>query len=532
MNCLVLEWGDEIVLIDCGIQFPDARYAGADLLAPDFTYLHDKWDRIRGVVVTHGHDDHIGAIPILARYTDLDIYCTAFPRGLIELRQSEIDTDYETRFHRIRPGKQFSIGSFTFEPISVHHSIIESLGLAIHTPVGTIVHTGDFKHDPHEADGSAPFEDFKRVGESGVRLLFSDSTNAERSGHTVSEASIEESFERIFSNQTGRIFIALFASNIRRIERLLGLAKKLGKKVALAGRSMHAYTRIAFEQKSLSIPQDILIPISAIHTVESNHLIILTTGSQAEARSALLRMSQGTHNDVQIRAGDLVLLSSRFIPGNERAITGMIDNLCRSGADVLYESIHQIHVSGHGFQDELEMMLKAVRPEYFVPVHGEYRHLAKHALIARRTGIDHSKIHVIENGQTLELTSHGLEIGERLQLQKIVLVENELMHRNPEIFSQRASLAKTGILFATFLVDSRSRRLLLEPHVSAHGVLYRESEPDASVIAEEASYMLARLYKKSGREEDFLEMARIELRRFFKHRASHKPVVVPLLLEL
>lgn len=533
MNCLALEWRDEIVLVDCGIQFPDARFAGADLLAPDFSYLSDRWNKLRGIVVTHGHDDHIGAIPILLQSIDLDVFCTPFPRGLIENKIAEVPTENEIRFHKIKPYKKFRIGSFDFEPIPVQHSIIESLALFISTPVGNIVHTGDFKHDPHEADaGEETFNRFEKVAKEGVRLLLSDSTNAERLGHTISESDIERSFEGILTKETGRIIIALFASNIRRIGRLLRLAHRLGKRVALAGRSMHSYTKLAHQLSSLNIPEDTLIPLESIQTIPDSRLIILCTGSQAEPQSALIRMAAGTHKDVKIRDGDLVILSSRFIPGNERAITSMIDNLYRAGAEVLYESIHQIHVSGHGFQDELLMMLNAVRPECFIPVHGEYRHLAKHAMLAERSGIQKANIKVIENGQIVELSRDRIELGERLALQKTVIVENELMHRSPEIFSQRNSLARTGIVFVTFIRDSRSHRLLTEPCVSSYGLLYRETELDPAYITEEASHAMRKLYRAAGKEDDFLEIARIELRRFYKRRSSHKPVVIPLMLDI
>ncbi|MBI1861409.1 MAG: ribonuclease J, partial [Deltaproteobacteria bacterium] len=339
-------------------------------------------------------------------------------------------------------------------------------------------------------------------------------------------------FQTLLTKQKGRIIIALFASNIRRIERLLKVIHSQGKRVALAGRSMNSYTKLAHALSALNIPEDTLVPLANIHDIPKKNLVILCTGSQAEPQSALLRMATGTHKDVQVDTGDLIMLSSRFIPGNERAITNMIDNLYRAGADVLYESIHQIHVSGHGFQDELMMMLNSVKPECFIPIHGEYRHLAKHALLAERSGVKRSNIRVIENGQIVELSAKVMELGDRLNMQKTVIVENEAMHRSPEIFSQRNSLAKTGIVFCTFLIDHRTHRLLMEPVVSAYGVLYREIETDPNLILDEASHAMRKLYRNASKSDDFLETARIELRRFFKQRASHKPVAIPLMLEI
>jgi ribonuclease J len=532
MNCLVLEWKNDIVLVDCGLQFPDASYAGVDLLLPDLTYLKSRLKKIRGVVVTHGHDDHIGAIPFLARECDLDVYCTAFPEGLIRNKLVEFNDVHEVRFHPIKPRKTFSVGVFKFDPLPVAHSIIESVAFAIETPVGNLIHTGDFKHDADESkEAPLGFEAFEEWSRKGVLVLFSDSTNAERNGHTLSERDIAQSFEGIFSRQTGRLVIALFASNIRRIERLLGLAKKLHKKVALAGRSMLAYTKLAHEQSSLDIPEDTLILLENIHQYPDKDIIILATGSQAEPQSALVRVAQNIHKDIRIRSGDLVILSSRFIPGNERAITTMIDHLYRAGAEVLYESIHQIHVSGHGFQDELMMMMRAVRPKFFVPIHGEYRHLKKHASLALQAGVSPAHINVIEDGQMLEVSPEGVVLGEKLELQKVAIVEGEILDGNPQAFSQRANLAKTGIVFAVILREADSYRLIAEPQVSFHGLLFRQGEsPEAA--QKEAIQTIEEVHAEFAAKGDLTEHLRLELRRFFKKRVSHKPVVIPMILEI
>jgi ribonuclease J len=402
MNCMLLEWKNEVILIDCGIQFADPSYTGIELLAPDFSFLRKKLKKIKGVIVTHGHEDHIGAIPYLAREVPLNIYTTPFPRGLLAEKFTEFSKLKEVKFHGIKPREKFTVGSFTFDPIPVAHSIIESLAVSIETPVGTLIHTGDFKHDANElGEAKFDFKPFEQIGKKGVRLLMSDSTNAERTGHTLSERDITKSFEKILKEQNTRIIIGLFASNIRRVENLLKVAGKLGKKVALAGRSMHTYTKLAHEQLSLTIPVDTLVAIEDTHKYPDDQVVVLVTGSQAEPGSALMRMSQGTHNTFSIKPNDSIILSSRFIPGNERAITRMIDELYRLGADVMYESIHQIHVSGHGFQEELLMMLNATKPENFVPIHGEFRHLKKHSLLAKKAGVDGKKIFVIENGQSI-----------------------------------------------------------------------------------------------------------------------------------
>jgi ribonuclease J len=532
MNCLVVEYGDDLVLIDCGVQFPDSSYVGVDLLVPDLSYVRARLNKLRGVIVTHGHDDHIGAIPYLLKDTSLDIYATPFPKGLIENKMAEVPDTKEIRFHEISPRVKFKVGCFEFDPIPVQHSIIEALAFAIKTPIGTLVHSGDFKHDPRETSrGVITFEPFEQIGKEGVLLLLSDSTNAERAGHTLSETDIAQSFDQILSAQTGRMIIALFASNIRRIENLMGLAHKQGKKVALVGRSMHSYTRLAHMLESLNIPADTLILLEDIQRYRDDQIIVLATGSQAEPQSALVRIAQGINKDFQIRAGDRVILSSRFIPGNERAIAQMIDNLYRSGAEVMYESVQQIHVSGHGFQEELLMMLNATKPKYFVPIHGHYRHLAKHAKLAKEAGVLPENVFVIENGQALEVTEKGLQLAERLELQRTAVFEMSFMQGSPTLFTQRLALAKTGIVFTAILRDKKTKKIVGVPSVRSYGIMYRQGEHDENV-QNEAQSRLVEVYQDSSAEKDLEDTIRLEMRRFYKKKASHKPVVIPVILDI
>ena len=532
MNCLVLEWDGELCLIDCGVQFPDASYAGVDILVPDFQYVLSRLERLRGIIVTHGHDDHIGAIPFMARHADLDVYSTPFPRGLIQQRLQETVGAREVTFHEVAPHKPFRVGPFTFEPIPVRHSIIESLAYAITTPAGVIVHTGDFKHDANEIGGETfGMEAFEALGRKGVTLLLSDSTNAERVGHTLSETDIARSFEGIFATQSGRLFIALFASNIRRIENLLRLAHLFGKKVAFAGRSMHSYTRLAHEQGSIRLPPDTLVLLEDTRNYPDAQVLVLLTGSQAEPRSVLTRVAEGIHKDIELRRGDKVLMSSRFIPGNERAITRMIDHLYRQGAEVIYESISQIHVSGHGFQDELLMMLRAVRPKYFIPIHGEYRHLAKHAALARETGVAPENVFIVENGQSVSLEGQSMRVTERLDLQKGVVVDGFLMQGPSTLFTHRLNLAKTGIVFVALVRDKRTRELLGAPRVHSYGLMLRGGK-DAVEVLNGASDMLAEVYPEVRGKADLEDILRLEVRRFIRKHASHKPVVVPVILDV
>lgn len=526
MNCLIFETHRDMILIDCGIQFPGASYAGVELLAPDLSYIQSRLKMLRGIIITHGHEDHIGAIPYLAQMHKLNVYSTPFPKGLIQQKLTEVPDTHPIHFHEIKDGKSFTVGSFTFHPIPVQHSIIESMAFVIETPAGNIVHTGDFKHDPSEMNGiSIGFEPFREWSKQGILLLLSDSTNAEMEGHTLSEVNIKHTFDRVMDQQNGRIIIALFASNIRRIENLLILASQHGKKVALAGRSMNFYTRLAFEQSSLAIPENTLIPLETIHDYPDNNIIILATGSQAEPRSVLVRIAEGNHPQIQIKESDQFILSSRFIPGNEKAITSMIDQLYRSGADVLYESIHQIHVSGHGFQDELLMMLKAVKPKFFIPIHGEYRHLAKHAKLARQVGIHANNVYVIENGQTLVIENEKLSLTERLELHKMAIVDNTPLEDNSEAFTKRIAIAKAGVVFVALIRDVQNNKLVVPPIVCAEGLLFRSGHSIETTL-EDAKRMLLDLTHRAFHKKDVREFFRLEIRRFFKKRASYKPVVL------
>lgn len=532
MNCMVLEYGDDMVLIDCGVQFPDSTLPGMDLIVPDFSYVRSKLNNLRGIVVTHGHDDHIGAIPFLLREKELNIYATPFPTGLISQKLTEHSDLKEIHFHEIKARERFSVGPFTFDPIPVQHSIIEALAFGIETPVGNLVHSGDFKHDAKEcSQGQIGFEAFEEWGKKGVLLLMSDSTNAERPGHTLSEMEIRESFEGILCKQTGRLVIAMFASNIKRLEKLLELAHSQGKKVAFAGRSMHSYTKLAHEQESLKLPPDTLVLLENLGDYADNRVIVLATGSQAEPQSALLRIAEGIHKDFKIKEGDLVIMSSRFIPGNERAISRMIDQLYRAGAEVLYESIHQVHVSGHGHQDELKMMLNATKPKFFVPIHGAYRHLSKHAHLARETGVTEANVKIIEDGQVIELSDTSLQHAEKIDLQRSVIVGTSYVQGTPDLFSQRSNLSKTGIVFALLMRDSKTKRLIEAPSVNSFGLMYFKGEnPDQ--VKSGAQEHLEEIYNNAGPEEKLEELIRLETRRYFKKRVSHKPVVVPLILDL
>lgn len=526
INCLVVEWDRSLILVDCGIQFPDAIHPGVELFLPDLSYVISRLDNLKGVVVTHGHDDHIGAIPFLARNREIDVYCTPFPRGLIEHKLSEDSEALGVKFHEIEPMKSFKVGPFTIQPIPVQHSIIEALALGIDTPEGTLVHSGDFKHDANPVGGQVvTLEPFKELSKKGVLCLFSDSTNAERSGHTLSEVDVERSFEGIFQRQKTRIVIALFASNIRRIGNLLAMAHRMGKKVVLLGRSMHGYTRLAHEQGSLNIPEDTLILPENTQRYPDDKIIILATGSQAEPQSALVRMAHETHKEVELKPGDLVILSSRFIPGNEKAISGMINQLYRAGADVVYESLEPIHTSGHGFQEELRLLHEACRPKHFVPVHGEYRQLAKHGRLAAEWGTPKENVFVIENGQALEFEGGRARLGDKITLQRAAIVMSTQMEPKPTVFAQRFGMAKAGIVFSAVFRDAKKRKLIGDPALATHGLLFRQGT-DPNATHDDAVDLIREVCQKQAQHPTLAELLRLELRRFYKRSTCYKPIVI------
>ena len=533
MNCMCLEWDDALVLIDCGIQFPGSLFPGADMLTPDMRYLMERRKKFKGVVVTHGHDDHIGAIPFLSERMPVTVYTPPFAKGLLKNKMSEVPASKGVEYVDYDAGKPFTVGPFTFHPIPVSHSIIDSHAFAIETPVGTLIHTGDFKHDPTELINgkSFSFDEFEKWGKKGVRLLMSDSTNAERLGHTISEEDIAGSFESIFQQQNSRILIACFASNIRRLENLFRVAARMKKKVALLGRSMHSYTRLAHELSKMNIPADTLILVENTGLYQDKDVIVLATGSQAEPQSGLVRVAHGEHKDFKVKPGDQIYLSSRFIPGNERNIAAMIDQLYRAGAEVTYEAFHSIHVSGHGFQEELLMMLGSCRPEFFVPLHGEYRHLSKHAKLAKTSGVKPQNVFVIENGQSVELDAKGMRLGEKFDIEKGVVVDGFSMETSATLFSKRIQLAKTGIVFVTVLRDRKTHDLVSRPSIVPYGLLYKEGENEDDCV-EDAKYWVEDAYEDILEKDDSLDALRIEMRRFWRKRVSHKPVVIPLILDV
>ena len=408
-NMTVVEFGNDLIIIDCGMGFPDEDMYGIDVVLPDITYLRNNASRIRGMIITHGHEDHIGAVPYVLQELDVPIYTTPLTAALIELKLEEYDLLYNTQIFTKKAGSVFRVGAFTVEFIHVNHSIPDAVALAIRTPVGTIVHTGDFKIDVTPISGG--MIDLVRLGElgnEGVLALLSDSTNVETPGHSDSERKVGVSFDKLFQGCDKRIIITTFASNVHRLQQIINVAAKYRRKVAVTGRSMENVLRTAMVLGYMDVPENVLVDLDQMKTLPKSSSVIISTGSQGEAMSALYRMAFSEHKQIHIDAGDRVIISASAIPGNENTISRVIDELFHKGAEVIYDRHTDLHVSGHACQEEQKMMLALVRPKYFIPVHGEYRMLVKHAELGKMMGVAPKNVIIAENGQVIEFTKKGI----------------------------------------------------------------------------------------------------------------------------
>ncbi len=528
-NCTVLEYGDQILVIDAGIEFPSEEMLGVDVVIPDFSYLVENQERIRGIVITHGHEDHIGGLPYLLEDISVPVYATTLTRGLIEVKLNA-NQKKRARLQTIAPGRAIKLGSFEVTPFHVNHSIPDAVGLAIRTPAGLVVHTGDFKidHTPIEGD-PADLGQLALLSAEGVLLLLSDSTNAESPGYTVSESRLRDTFEQVFAHADGRIIVTTFASLLSRIQLVIETAAQFGRKVAFAGRSMEQNTAIAEELGYLQWPENTRIPLSQVGDLPDEQVVIVATGSQGEVNSALARMASGRFREVKIREGDTILISAKAIPGNETAIHRNIDNLFRRGAEVIYGTPAGLHVSGHAAQEELKMILNLLRPVYFVPVHGAYRMLHQHARLAYELGMSPDNVFVLDNGDTLEVSIDGAHRGESIPAEGIMVDGSTVGDVGPTILRDRMTLAQDGIVVAKVSVDARTGNVTRDPEIVAHGFVYL---PEAGDLIEAANKAVARVvesYQGNGQGYDANQMSLIVERRlgsFFRSETGRSPVVV------
>ena len=477
-NMTVFEFGGDIIVVDCGMGFPDEDMYGVDMVLPDIRYLKANASRVRGIIITHGHEDHIGAVPYVLKELDVPIYTMPLTAALIELKLEEHDLLYNTQIFTKKVGSSFRLGAFTIEFINVNHSIPDAVALAIGTPIGTVIHTGDFKIDVTPIQGS--MMDIARLGQlgnDGVLALLSDSTNVEKPGYSASERKVGASFNKLFMGCDKRIIITTFASNVHRLQQIIDVAAKYGRKVAITGRSMENVLHVASVLGYVKIPENVMVDLEKVNSLPREKTVIISTGSQGEAMSALYRMAFSEHKQIKVDAGDRVIISASAIPGNETMISRVIDELFHKGAEVIYDRNTDLHVSGHASQEEQKMVLALTKPKYFIPVHGEYRMLVKHAELGRLMGVKPQNIVIAENGKVIEISKKGIRCEETVQAGAVMLDGSGTSEVGSVVMRDRHRLAEDGMIVVVLPYSSDDRKLLSDPEIITRGFIYvKEAE--------------------------------------------------------
>lgn len=535
LNMLLVQYEEHILIIDAGLMFPEDYMLGVDIVIPDFSYLLKNKDRIRAVVLTHGHEDHIGALPFLLKEVSVPVYGSRFTLELVKEKLKEHRILEQCDLRMVAPRESLTIGPFQLEFIRVTHSIPEGLGLAIQTPVGTLIHSGDFKIDQTPLDGAiTDINTFAAYGAKGVLALMSDSTNVEREGHTLPEKRIGETLDQIMRECEGRMIVAVFASNIHRIQQVINSAARYQRKVAFNGKSMITNCRIAQELGILTVPQGMELTLGEMLQLPDSQVTLITTGSQAEPMSSLTRIARDDHKQIKIKKGDTVILSSRFIPGNEKAIDGLINNLYRFGAEVIYEKVSEIHVSGHANQEELKLMLHLTRPKFFIPIHGEYRHLVKHAQLAGKIGIPKENLILAEDGQVIRFDQEGGRIFDQVEVGRVFVDGKGVGDVGNLILRDRRHLSNEGLVVVQVVLNNQTGELLSGPDIISRGFISEAEHPE--LIREAKELVLEILYLRQKEDNknwsDIQEEIRKTLRRFFDHSLERRPVVLPLIIPM
>jgi ribonuclease J len=531
----LIETEDDIVAVDCGLMFPDDEMFGIDIVINDFTYLRARAAKFRAVLVTHGHEDHIGGIPYLLREFNVPIVGTGLTLALIRAKMRDHRSLAEATFDLVKRGERRRFGSIEAEFIHITHSVAGACSLAIRTPLGTIFHTGDFKFDQTPLDGEpADFAAIARVGDEGVLALLSDSTNAERPGHTPSERAVSEAFANIFARARGRIIVASFASNVPRIQQLLEQAERHGRRVAFLGRSLQNVVHFAAEQGHLRIPPGMHLRVEEIDLYPPDSIAIMTTGSQGEPMSALTRLSLRDHPKLRIAPGDTVVISATPIPGNEKSVARTINNLCRLGANVVHGSTGRAHVSGHGSQEELLLMLNLVRPDYFMPVHGEYRMLAAHGVLAKRTGVPPANVFTMENGDILEFTQTTADRVGRTLGGNILVAGSGIGDIGEGVLRDRKLLATDGILMVVLTLDKGGKRIAAGPDIVMRGVFYvQDSEKTMKTLRDRLEEIVGAGIESNGLDAGALkEHIRSGLGKIIFSLTKRKPMIIPVIMQV
>lgn len=535
MNSMAVRWGDDIIVIDTGLMFPESELLGVDIVVPDIAYLLENREKVRGIVLTHGHEDHIGALPWVLDELRVPVYATEFTLAYVEDKLEEHELLEGAALHEIRPGERFRLGPFTLHPIQVTHSLVDCVALAIHTPLGVIIHTGDFKVDPTPTDNRLfDLHSFAEYGKEGVLALFQDSTNVERPGYTPSERAVRRKFDEVFKSAPRRLYISCFSSSVHRIKLALEMAQEYGRKVAVVGRSMTESTEIAEDLGYIDLPDGLMVNPGEIKNLPPEKVCVLISGTQGEPMSALSRAAVENHKHARIEKNDTVVLSSRIIPGNEKAIYRMIDHLFRREAHVVYEdgSSPPVHVSGHASQEELKLIINLVKPRYFIPIHGEYRQLKRHAELAASMHGAVGQVLMIESGDVLEFTELGARKAGRVTVGRVCIDAGSLGDVVEDVvIKDRRHLSEDGIVLPIIAINKLTGRVEAAPEIVMRGLAGEDG------LQDEARRIVARTLEESSEEEKrdwgvIKEKIRQDLKRYIAKQTSRRPLIMPVILEI
>ena len=528
-NMLVFEYGDHLandtrlMVIDVGLMFPENDMLGIDIVIPDMSYVLERLDRLQGIFITHGHEDHLGALAYLLKQVRVPVYATCLTRGLIEVKLREAGV-HDADLHTVAPGDTLEIAPFVLELFAVNHSIPDGVGLGIRTPVGLVVHSGDFKFDHNPVDGRrTDFAKLAELGGRGVLLLLSDSTNAETPGYTPSEQSIGQMFSRVMGNAEGRVIVATFASNISRIQQVIDTSARYGRRVAIVGRSMISNVRIALELGYLHVSEDLLISLDQLSHYPDEQLTLICTGSQGEPTSALVRMGEGDFRSIHVTPGDTVIISAAPIPGNEELVNRTLDNLFRLGANVYYDSVLDVHVSGHAAQEEQKLLINLLRPRFFVPIHGEYRQLVLHAKLAQQCGVDPDKALILETGDVLEIGGEHAVVVDHVADSRVFVDGRGVGDVEQSVIEERRSLSHNGFIMAAVAVNKYTGGVLGRPQIVTRGFV---SEGEANGLLEEAEEQILAMVAQGGSRAELQERVERALARLAYIRTGRRPLTV------
>lgn len=535
-NMTLYEYKNDMFIVDCGLAFPTAELPGVDLVIPDFTYVINNQDRIRGIIVTHGHEDHIGGLAYLLKKVNIPVYATKLTIGLIKGKLEEHGLLNKVKLVEIKPRDNITLGSFNIELIHVNHSIPDAVGMAIRCPAGIIIQTGDFKIDTTPVDGDMiDLPRFAEYGKKGVLALLSDSTNAERPGCTMSEKNVGESFELLFRKaKNKRIIVATFASNIHRVQQIIDVANARGRKVAVIGRSLENLVKVGEELGYLNVPKNILIPIDTIKNYPDDKLVIITTGSQGEPMSALTKMAFGEHRKVTITPNDYVIISATPIPGNEKMVGGVVNALMKRGVEVIYEKMYEVHASGHACQEDLKLMIGLVKPKYFIPVHGEQKHLMKHAQLARAMGIDEKNIYIAEIGETIELTETYIKKFGTVTAGDVYVDGLGVGDVGNVVLNDRKRLSQDGIIIVVATIDAHGGYVVSGPDIVSRGFVYvKDNEELMNAARDLACRVIDEQYDSKYHDWNSVKTkVRDEISRLMYEKTKRSPMILPIFMEI